>query len=44
MTSDLFTADAGYQPLAARLRPVDLAGYAGQQHMLGPGKPLRQAI
>nr|WP_241263142.1 replication-associated recombination protein A [Parahaliea mediterranea] len=35
---------AGYQPLAARLRPGDLAGYAGQAHILGPGKPLRQAI
>ncbi|MBN7797550.1 AAA family ATPase [Parahaliea mediterranea] len=46
MTNDLF-ADrqaAGYQPLAARLRPGDLAGYAGQAHILGPGKPLRQAI
>ena len=46
MTSDLFgSAEAGgYQPLAARLRPKDLAGYAGQDHILGPGKPLRQAI
>jgi putative ATPase len=35
---------AGYQPLAARLRPARLADYAGQAHMLGPGKPLRQAI
>ena len=34
----------GYQPLAARLRPRVLADYAGQQHMLAPGKPLRQAI
>ncbi|MBK6737560.1 MAG: replication-associated recombination protein A [Haliea sp.] len=56
MTSDLFSApdtassqegtnDAqGYQPLAARLRPRTLADYAGQDHILGPGKPLRQAI
>lgn len=47
MTSDLFSADsepAGYQPLAARLRPADLDAYAGQDHILGPGKPLRQAI
>jgi putative ATPase len=56
MTSDLFsapdtfssqedTAEAqGYQPLAARLRPRSLADYAGQDHILGPGKPLRQAI
>ncbi|RLA49598.1 MAG: recombination factor protein RarA [Gammaproteobacteria bacterium] len=34
----------GYQPLAARLRPTNLDDYAGQQHMLAPGKPLRQAI
>ncbi len=34
----------GYQPLAARLRPRTLADYAGQQHLLAPGKPLRQAI
>jgi putative ATPase len=47
MTSDLFAADdqaAGYQPLAARLRPQGLDTYAGQEHILGPGKPLRQAI
>ncbi len=37
-------APAGYQPLAARLRPRTLEDYAGQQHILGPGKPLRQAI
>lgn len=34
----------GYQPLAARLRPATLDDYAGQQHILGSGKPLRQAI
>ena len=34
----------GYQPLAARLRPTNLDDYAGQQHILAPGKPLRQAI
>ncbi|MCB1701328.1 MAG: replication-associated recombination protein A [Halioglobus sp.] len=34
----------GYQPLAARLRPRELDDYAGQQHLLAPGKPLRQAI
>ncbi|RLQ20582.1 AAA family ATPase [Seongchinamella sediminis] len=45
MTSDLFAAGSGgYQPLAARMRPVDLAGYAGQSHILAPGKPLREAI
>ena len=35
---------AGYQPLAARLRPDTLAFFAGQHHLLAPGKPLRQAI
>ena len=56
MTSDLFSApdtvssqevatgEQGYQPLAARLRPRTLADYAGQDHILGTGKPLRQAI
>jgi putative ATPase len=34
----------GYQPLAARLRPARLEGYAGQDHLLARGKPLRQAI
>jgi len=38
------TAVGGYQPLAARLRPASLADYAGQQHILGVGKPLHQAI
>ena len=46
MTADLF-GDSGentYQPLAARLRPTTLDSYAGQVHLLGKGKPLRQAI
>jgi putative ATPase len=34
----------GYQPLAARLRPANLDDFAGQQHILAPGKPLWQAI
>ena len=32
------------EPLAARVRPTDLTGYMGQSHLLGPGKPLREAI
>lgn len=50
MTSDLFAGDSasegskGYQPLASRLRPASLEDYAGQQHILAPGRPLRQAI
>ena len=56
MTSDLFELpdaqiaqqaeanSSGYQPLAARMRPLNLTDYAGQEHILAPGKPLRQAI
>ena len=36
-------ADAG-RPLASRLRPRTLEEFAGQQHLLGPGKVLRQLI
>ncbi|MCH5275762.1 MAG: replication-associated recombination protein A [Lachnospiraceae bacterium] len=31
-------------PLADRLRPRDLDAYIGQEHLLGPGKPLRQML
>ncbi|MFZ5654872.1 MAG: replication-associated recombination protein A [Pseudomonadota bacterium] len=31
-------------PLADRMRPRTLAEFAGQGHLLGPGKPLRSAI
>jgi putative ATPase len=31
-------------PLAERMRPATLDGFFGQQHLLAPGKPLRQAI
>lgn len=31
-------------PLAERMRPRTLADFAGQQHLLGEGKPLRLAI
>jgi putative ATPase len=46
LAEDLFsnTVEHGYQPLAARLRPATLETFAGQTHLLGPGKPLRQAI
>ncbi|MDE2413631.1 MAG: replication-associated recombination protein A [Comamonadaceae bacterium] len=33
-----------HQPLAERLRPRSLAEVIGQQHVLGPGKPLRLAF
>ncbi len=44
-TGDLFAADqlAG-RPLADRMRPRSLDEYRGQAHILGPDKPLRQAI
>lgn len=32
------------QPLAARLRPNNLDEYIGQEHLVGLGKPLRNAI
>jgi putative ATPase len=32
------------RPLADRLRPQTLDDYAGQEHILGPGKPLRMQI
>lgn len=31
-------------PLADRMRPVELADYVGQQHILQPGKPLYEAV
>ncbi len=41
MTDSLFTPP---EPLAARMRPRTLGDYAGQQHLLAPGKPLGEAI
>ncbi|WP_349570205.1 replication-associated recombination protein A [Azotobacter salinestris] len=41
---DLFRADPPAQPLAARLRPVSLDEYVGQEHLLARGKPLREAL
>ncbi|HET9426445.1 MAG TPA: replication-associated recombination protein A [Gemmatimonadaceae bacterium] len=41
--SELFEAKS-LEPLAARMRPRSLDEVAGQQHLLGPGKPLREAI
>jgi putative ATPase len=32
------------RPLAARLRPLVLDDYVGQQHLIGPGTPLHQAV
>ncbi|MFN9490325.1 MAG: replication-associated recombination protein A [Betaproteobacteria bacterium] len=42
--SDLFAKRAPEAPLAERMRPRTLDQVAGQQHLLGPGKPLRLAF
>ena len=42
--ASLFTPPASAQPLAARMRPRTLDEVVGQQKILGPGKPLRDAI
>ena len=41
---DLFRAAPVAQPLAARLRATSLDEYVGQEHVLGHGKPLREAL
>ena len=46
----LFAADSrgtGHgpgRPLPERMRPLDLSEFAGQRHLVGPGKPLRRQI
>jgi len=40
----LFAAPTAAQPLAARMRPLSLAEFIGQEHLLGPGKALRTSI
>jgi putative ATPase len=49
VAGDLFTAAAeeaaaANAPLAARMRPRSLDEVVGQQHLLGPGAPLRQLV
>ncbi|ELH4234390.1 replication-associated recombination protein A [Vibrio fluvialis] len=39
-----FAGDEDFRPLAARMRPQTVEQYIGQQHVLGPGKPLRRAL
>jgi putative ATPase len=41
---DLFRSTPIAQPLAARLRAASLDEYVGQEHLLGKGKPLREAL
>ncbi|RKY87749.1 hypothetical protein DRQ11_05410, partial [candidate division KSB1 bacterium] len=36
--------DKRYQPLADRVRPKTLDEFIGQEHILGPGKILQEAI
>jgi len=40
----LFDERSIFQPLAARMRPRKLEDIHGQDHLLGQGKPLREAI
>jgi putative ATPase len=42
--TDLFETSRGFHPLADRMRPRRLDQIFGQSHLLGEGKPLRQAI
>ncbi|MDP9006481.1 MAG: AAA family ATPase, partial [Actinomycetota bacterium] len=49
MADDLFAAAADERlatsaPLAARLRPRSLDEVVGQEHLLGPGRPLRRLL
>ncbi len=45
MTLSLFQQNQeGYQPLAALMRPASLDEFAGQEHIIAPGKPLYEAV
>src|SRR4051795_12714403 len=49
MSNDLFSAAAAerlrqHAPLAARLRPGTLDEVVGQDHLVGPGRPLRRLV
>ena len=44
MEQQTLFGNADTQPLAARLRPRSLEEFAGQTHLLGPGKILRRLI
>ena len=43
-TPESFAKRKKSAPLAERMRPRNLAEYAGQEHLIGPGKPLRVQI
>ena len=46
MSTELFSEDKvqPYRPLADRMRPQSLDDYIGQEHIIGDGKTLSQAI
>ncbi|WP_028115275.1 replication-associated recombination protein A [Ferrimonas senticii] len=44
MSSMSFDFSPDFRPLAARMRPRNLAEYIGQAHLLAEGKPLRRAL
>lgn len=44
LNEQLFGSTLDTRPLADRLRPENLEDVLGQEHLLGKGKPLRQAI
>jgi putative ATPase len=41
---DKLFVEKNVEPLASRIRPHSLDEFVGQQHLVGPGKPLRLAI
>ncbi len=41
---DLTPREAGWRPLADRMRPASLDEFVGQSHLLAPGKPLRRML
>ena len=43
-SAPLSAADDAKRPLAERMRPERLEDFVGQEHILGPGKPLRAQI
>jgi len=44
LARDRAERDDAKRPLAERMRPETLDGFIGQEHLLGPGKPLRAQI
>ncbi len=41
---ELEPREAGWRPLADRMRPAALDEFVGQEHLLAPGKPLRRLL